>query len=145
METLLGFTLFGSVIAFYISLVVLFFILIFSEFEESGTTATIAFLSFLAFNYFWGNLPLFEIFTLRNIGVYVSIGFIFAIIRTYFKGRELDKEDKKRFDLKEAIFRWWFLFPISAINWIFGKLLKDFYNFIYSKFQKLFEFIFNAQ
>lgn len=145
METLLNFTLFGSVIAFYISLIILFFLFIFSEREESLKVAIGAFLIFSMLNYFWGNLPLLEILTVKNIGIYISIGFIFAIIRTYFKGRELNEKDRKRFNLKEAIFRWWFLFPISSINWIFSKILKDFYNFIYSKFQKFFEFVFNPE
>lgn len=144
MEILLGFTLFGSAIVFYIALAVLLFILIGSELEESGTTATIAFLCFLGFNYLWGNLPILEIITLKNIAIYLGIGFIFAIIRTYFKGRELTPENRKTYKLKEAVFRWWFLWPISTINWVYGKLLKDFYNFAYSKFQKFFEFIFNA-
>lgn len=143
MEQILNLTLFGSFAGFCISLILLFVILIISELESFGFLAFFSFLCFVIFNYYFGNLPLFEIITLRNIGVYTSVGFIFAIIRTYFKGRELEKEDKKYFKLKDAIFMWWFLFPISAINWIFGRLLKDLYNFIYIKFQKFFEYVFN--
>lgn len=140
METLLNFTLFGSAITFFIALVFLFFILIYVEANEKGPIGIIAFLCFLGFNYLGGNVSIFEIFTLKNIGLYISIGFVFAIVRTYFKGRELKG---RYFDLKSSVFRWWFLFPISAINWVFGKLLRDFYSFIYSKFQKFFEFIFH--
>lgn len=145
METLLNFTLFGSELVFYISVISLFIILIFSDPGESLTTAGGAVASFYLFNYFWGNLPLQEILTLKNIGVYTSLGFVFAIVRTYFKGRELDIEERKHFDLKEAIFRWWFLFPIYIINWIWGELLKDLYNFVYVKIKKFFEFIFNLK
>lgn len=142
---ILGFTLFGSIFAFYLSLIVLFLILIISEIEGQGISATFAFIVFVISNYLWGNLPLVDIFSFQNIAMYLGIGFVFAIIRTYFKGRELDKKDRENYELKEAIFRWWFLFPISIINWVFGKLLKDLYNFIYSKVEKFFIFIFNAQ
>lgn len=145
METLLGLSLFGSVFAFYAVLVVLLIIFFSAEFSESGIIAASSFGCFLLLNYFWGNLPLFEIFTFKNIAIYIIAGFIFAIIRTYFKGRELKGDDKKYFDLKSAIFRWWFLFPVSAINWILGKLLKDLYDFVYSKIEKFFNSIFNAK
>ena len=67
----------------------------------------------------------------EKVIMYVFIGLLFAILRTYFESKELNKEYeydslekfKKELDLKSSVFRWWFLFPISAITWLFGTLL----------------------
>ncbi|MFK5282745.1 hypothetical protein ACI3PL_24580, partial [Lacticaseibacillus paracasei] len=80
----------------------------------------------------------------RNISIYLFLGFIFSLIRTYFKGKKLDTKQKEYFELKEHVFRWWLMFPICLITWVFGDLLKDLYNFVYSKLSKVYQSIFNA-
>ena len=139
---LLALTLFGSTLVLGIAVAVLFIALILSDINESGTLATVSFGVFVGLNYFWGNLPLLQIFTIYNILMYVFIGFIFALIRTYFKGRELTSKDKRFYDLRDSVLRWWFLFPISLINWVFGKLLVNVYNLLYDKTEKIFERLF---
>jgi hypothetical protein len=146
MENLIPFAIFGSSLAFAIMVLALIIIFIASDIEESGHIATLALFIALGFNYFWGNFPVLDFFTFKNISIYVFIGFLFSLVRTYFKGKELNKypEEKKRFRLKEHVFRWWFLFPISAINWFFGHLLKDLFNFVYKGFEQFYDRIFNA-
>jgi len=143
MESLLTLTLFGSGLYFLLASLLFFVLLIVSDVIEIGLLASFVTVVFVVLNYKAGNLPLVEIFSLYNILLYVFIGFIFALVRTYFKGKELKEKEKQYFELKEHVFRWWFLFPISAINWIFGKLMKDLWNFTYNKFEKLFTKIFN--
>lgn len=144
MENLITFTLFGSAIWFTIVSLVLIIIYFISEIAEDGSYGFVATLIFIALYYFSGDGKLLNlVFTLQNIILYVTIGFIFSLIRTYFKGRELTKEDRKSFKLKEHVFRWWFLFPFAIINWVCGKILKDLWNLIYSKTSKLYESLFN--
>ena len=144
MGLLIPFTLFGSGIAFGIMLVILFIVLVASDIEEAGEYAFVAFLIAIGLNYFWGTLPLLLLLTFKNALSYVFIGFIFSLVRTYFKGKELSAKEKENFRLKDHVFRWWFLFPISAINWIFRKLLRDLFNLIYEKISVVYNTIFNA-
>ena len=142
------YTLFGSVGLFFTFLGFLVVALILADLSENGYYATISFAIFMGLVYFWGEESqyVFSIFTLKNILMYVFTGFLFSLIRTYFKGKELNKKSKgykETFELKDNVFRWWFLFPISAINWIFGHLLRDLYNWIYSKVEKVYVAIFN--
>ena len=46
-------------------------------------------------------------------------------------------EERKSY-LKGNVFRWWFLFPISLLNWILSDLIEDVYDFIYNKLQRLY-------
>ena len=145
MDYLFSFTLFGSGIAFGITLGILLIILIFSDLGESGVLGFLAFLIAIVLNHFWGNFPILHYLSFRNISIYLFLGFIFSLVRTYFKGKKLNEQQKKYFELKEHVFRWWFMFPICLINWIFGDLLKDFYNLIYTKLSKIYESIFNLK
>lgn len=145
MDGLIPFTLFGSGIVFGLLMFLAFVLLIASDLNESKAGAFVVILGFLGLNYFWGTFPLFEYVTLTNVAIYLFLGFLFSLIRTYFKGRELKKlkRDKEYFDLQGSVFRWWFLFPISLITWVFGTLLKDAYNFLYTHIGKIYESIFN--
>lgn len=138
----LTFTLFGSTVVLAIAFIVTLIVFLASDLTENGTLATVTFVVFIGLNYFWGNLPLKEIFTVYNILMYVFVGFIFAMIRTYFKGRELDERDKRDFDLRDNVLRWWFLFPISLITWVFGDLLSNFYSLMYDKTEIVFRRLF---
>lgn len=46
--------------------------------------------------------------------------------------------------LKGNVFRWWFLWPISLLTWIFSDLLKDVFNFIYDKLKRIFQAVVDA-
>ena len=142
---LIPFSLFGSVIAFNLIVLTALIIIFISEFTESGGFALCTVLVFLVFNFFWGNLEILNYLTLYNIGSYLFLGFIFSLIRTYFKGKEFkdEKRNKSDFWLKQHVFRWWFLFPFSAVNWVFGTLLRDLFNFAYSKVEGMYLKLFN--
>jgi len=43
--------------------------------------------------------------------------------------------------LKGNVFRWWFLFPISLIDWVLSDLVKDVYNWTYKQLHKVYESI----
>ena len=90
MENLIPFTLFGSGIAFGIMLVLLFIILISSDIGEDGIYAFVAVIVAVGLNYFWGTFPILSLISFRNISIYLFLGFIFSLIRTYFKGKKLD-------------------------------------------------------
>lgn len=144
MENILPFTLFGSGVAFGIVAVLLFIVLISADANESGGFALIALLIAIGLNYFWGTFPILSFITVRNVLAYLFIGFLFSLVRTYFKGKKLKPEEKKYFDLKDHVFRWWLLFPISALTWLFGDLLQDLFKFAYSKLDKLYQALFTA-
>lgn len=149
--------LFGSQIGFIIALVALFIAFILADVYENGYSATICALIFVGLNYFWGNLVWLSIFTWTTVGSYLFVGFLFSLVRTYFKGKEFNRDvfynqnkvlvdsnghRKDNFDLKGNVFRWWFLFPISAITWVFGHLVVDLWNFLYSKVEGLYNYLF---
>ena len=140
------YTLFGSVGLFFLGLGILVFTLILADLNENGYYATFSFAVFLGLVYFWGEADILSVFSIKNILMYLFTGFLFSLMRTYFKGKELSKKGKgykETFRLKDNVFRWWFLFPISAINWVFGHLLRDLFNLIYSKVEKVYVSIFN--
>jgi len=159
-----GLVLFDSSIGFGIVLAMLFMAFILADIFENGYSAIVCVLIFIGLNYFWGNFVWLSIFTWFNVGSYLFIGFLFSLLRTYFKGKEFnkhtglfDKDGEKNklydkngnckdgFELKDNIFRWWFLFPISALNWVFGNLLVNLWDLIYSKVNKLYELLFNGK
>lgn len=145
MENLIPFTLFGSGVFFGIMLVAMFIVFIISDINEDGVSAFIFLLITIGLNYFWGNFPILEYFNYKYFLMYLFIGFIFSIIRTYFKGKELSPQKKEYFNLKEHVFRWWFMWFICLINWVFGTLLADFYNFIYKRVGWFYQMLFNAK
>lgn len=144
MENLIPFTLFGSGIAFGVMLILLFIVLLWSDSVESGEIGFVGFLIAIGLNYFWGTFPTLSLISFRNISIYLFLGFLFSLIRTYFKGKQMSEDKKKYFDLKGNVFRWWLMFPFCLINWICRDLLSDFYNFVYSKISKVYQLIFNA-
>lgn len=154
--------LFGSLGWFIAGCVALFITFLLAEAFENGYTAAVATLVFLAANYVWGNFTWLSVFTVPSVVGYLLIGFVFSIIRTYFKGKEFniqktpiperDKKDylvnkhgksKEYFELKEHVFRWIFLWPASLLVWIFGSILFDLWDFLYAKISKMYEYIFN--
>jgi heme/copper-type cytochrome/quinol oxidase subunit 2 len=144
MENLISFTLFGSVVAFGIMAVLLFIVFIWADSVEDGEIGFVALLIAIGLNYFWGTLNPLTIISIRNVSIYLFLGFLFSLVRTYFKGKKLNADEKKYFDLKEHVFRWWLMFPICLITWVCRDLFSDFYDFVYSKMSKVYLSIFNA-
>jgi len=161
MDLQIPFMMFGSALGFLLVSVTLIILLFIFDNNEVGWAGFISFIVFGIVNHFWGNFPLLELFTWKNIFAYVLIGFLFALIRTYFKGQELKRKSmpknvllsesasrtydyRKNFELKDNVFRWWFMWPISFLSWVFTDIVRDIYNFIYSKVEILFTKVFNV-
>lgn len=157
MTELLTFTLFGSVIAFW-SVVLLFVVIAFiSENYKQGIPMFFITIGLVIAHQYKSNFNVLQYFDLANILIYLGIGFVFSLIRTYFyanrkkrkalknyhndenlnKKLEALKEDVKS-DLKGNVFRWWFMWPASAIYWLVSDLIRDLWNSFYDKISKLF-------
>lgn len=166
LESLPQFLLFGSVIYFYISFIIILAIFFWSDAKEMGFHAFAAFLVFITIMHFYSDWDPIGITSWGQVGLYLLMGFIHSLIRTYFYGRkpipkafehypngrstddeiEIHKNNiikDRKSHLKGNVFRWWFLFPISFINWVFSDLIRDVYNFIYSQLQRLYEGVLN--
>lgn len=172
-ESFIGFTMFGSAAWFAAFVIVLIGLVIISEIQEDGVIAFVSVVIFMGFNYFKGSLNISDYISWYDVGLYLGVGFVFSVVRTFFKGKELDGEyevykadqlksiekggpnhynkvEEKskwkldKFNLKEHVFRWWFMFPVCMISWFFGSILKDIWNFVYSKFESLYLKAFNV-
>lgn len=136
-----SFVLFGSFIWFWIIFGLLIITLFASDIQEQGYGASFSLTLFLGLNYFWGNLNILSFLNYKHILMYLCLGLLYSFIRTYFYAKK-EGEIGRRY-LKENIFRWWFLWPISLINWIFSDLISNLYDLIYSKLNILFNKIFD--
>lgn len=146
MKELLDLAIFGSFIWFAIFASILTILLFLAEHEKNGFIATLAVLVFLGINYFWGNIDVVYTFTLRNVLVYLFIGFIYSLLRAYLAGRNKTLEERERYlnsELKGNVFRWWFLSPISLVYWIASDLVGEVYDFVYDKLKIFYSSIFN--
>jgi hypothetical protein len=105
LELLQSFTLFGSIIWFYVSVLALIWLLFYSDIEEQGFGAFFSFLIFIVVTYFWGNFNILSYFSWGLIGSYLGIGLLYSFIKTYFFARK--NGEKGRRYIKENVFRWW--------------------------------------
>jgi hypothetical protein len=142
LEGLLALAIFGSFTWFCILTGLLICIFFWSENVEHGEIAFAGLVAFLIINYYWGNLPISNYISWINALIYFGIGFLYAILKCYVYGTKSNDAKWDKDHLKGNVFRWWFLWPISLINWIFSDLLKDFYNLLYRVFKNTFEFFF---
>lgn len=140
MDALLSLAIFGSFVWFCIFLAALLVAFFWAENVEQGGIAFVAIVAFATINYFWGNIPLFSYLNWTNALIYLAIGLIYAVIRTYFYGRNSTERDIHY--LKGNVFRWWFLWPISLLNWIVSDLIKDLWDWVYERFHGMFEYFF---
>lgn len=166
MEALVGLTLFGSVVWFWISVAVFLIICFLSDIAENGFLAFATLVLLVVGYHFKGNVePLLQVLSLVNILVYLGIGLGFSVLRTFFAGRKLGVEIselpkgkgsngysdyestvkylKEHFldDLKGNVFRWWFMWPISLITWAITDIVKEVYDFIYSKMKGFYNWV----
>ena len=172
MEALLALTLFGSIIWFWMSVLVFLIICFISEIEENGFLAfgTLV-LIIIAYNV-WGDIKaILPLFSFVTVSIYLVIGLVFSILRTFFMGRTLGKKIKnliksneelrianpryayddgtsikglrKPFidDLKGNVFRWWFMWPVSMITWLITDLIKDMWDYVYSKIKNFYNYL----
>lgn len=96
-------------------------------------------------DYFWLKIDLMRFLTFENIFIYLLLGLVYSIIRTFFYGKTIKAEDKPIYKgvLKEKIFIWWLFFPISLIDWLVFNLLEKLFNLIYKSVESLFWKVFN--
>lgn len=152
-------TLFGSVIWFWVSVAVFLTICFASDINKNGFYAFGTLVVFIILFNFWGNIePILSFLTVKNIFIYLGIGFLVATLRTFVASKKLKKKIKKLPDekpkeypyttKKEAknefikelegnVSRWWFMWPISSISF----LIKDGWEFVYSKIKGYFKYI----
>lgn len=149
------FLLFGSALYFWFLVVIIAIVLFSSEANENSLRAFISIGIFLVVTQLFSTFDILSFVTLKYVGIYFGIGAVYALIRTYIYGRKraIEKSTKDfsgsyptesgfdfdtRVRLKRNVFRWWFMFPISLLFWVFSDLLKELYNFVYDKVKGLF-------
>lgn len=137
------FTIFGSLVWGIIILITLILIFTYSELEEVGHLAFVAFLIFLGINYYWGNLDIKKYLNFYYLGSYLLIGFIYSIIKVVYLGKSLNSDEKRYFHLKDHILRWILMWWISLIVWLFSGLLQDVWSKIWKKIEKFYNYLFN--
>ena len=154
--------LFGTVLWFWIGVSILALSCIISEATKEGRGSFVVFLIFLLCYYFSNELVLGDylgIISWTWVGVYIGIGIVFAIFRTWWYGYEnkeeyqklLNKDDKnsagyflekKKRYLKGNVTRWMAQWPISLPYWILIDLLGEFWSWVYDVFANLFTHLF---
>lgn len=151
LESLLGIALFGSFLWFLLLVAAMIILLVSFEANESGTGATLSFIGFLALCHFGGALKeLTQYFSWGLLGAYLTVGFIYALIRFYGWGRKFRETDQKNRRLpsfeekRNNALRWWLNWPASIIWWTMSDLLRFIWNKIYSIASKTFDVVFNA-
>jgi len=167
MEFLGTFILWGSAIWFWIISLTWIIILGFSEKDANGWWGLGATVIFAIILYSGNSNIEISFITWENVIMYVAIGFVYSLFRTFLFGRKTRKKikkegiekyngyelsttgslewelERKKDELKENFFRWWFMFPISLLYWIFSDLFVDLYNSIYSRIKGVINAIFD--
>ena len=86
METILNllpaFTLFGSAVIFWLTIIVLIIVFELSDIYENGYIATFALSIFIFLTWKWSDFNIFTYVTLINVLIYLGIGFIYAGIKS---------------------------------------------------------------
>lgn len=156
-------TLFGGVLWFWLSVVVFLTICIASDVNENGFYAFGTLVVFVIVFNFWGDIsPLLGFITVKNILMYIGVGFLYATLRTFVSSKKLKKllktlpeekpseypyttkQDAKNDFKKELggnVFRWWFMWVINALVWLFKDLIGMGWDYVYSKVKFYFNWI----
>jgi len=88
-EQLLTITIFGYVTWWIIISIAIILIFVVSDLSENGYVATFFLVVYVAIFYIWGNVgdsKILSIFTISNLSIYLGIGFIYALIKSYLFG-----------------------------------------------------------
>lgn len=167
---LIYFSLWGSIIAFLIASILWLISLFLSERYKNGFVGLFCTIIFSALLFQGSNID-YSFITWTNFGLYIGIGFVHALLRTYLFGIDIKKKIKDKFventknenlnhrssektileiesnyarmEIKESFFRWWLMFPISFMYWLFSDLAIRVYDKIYNIIQKFVYFLFN--
>ncbi len=147
MGALLALTLFGTFWGALIGIVLFLIICWLADIYENGFFATAALIVICVLFYYKGAnfAPFMFIISWTFAGTYLGIGLVYSVIRVFFEGRKLGKKiqdlpkgntSQKDYvidKLSGNVSRWWFMWPISLINWVLTDLLRDFWDYVYSK------------
>lgn len=162
-ESLPQISLFGNVLAFWGLTLGLFITVFILDFKEESVASISCIAIFAVLVYFWGDIEAFAFLSLKNAGYYFLVGVVFALIRTYLHGikklkyngyasdpstaelkSNLEKQEDDKFEgLKDNVLRWWSLWPISLFNWLLTDFIRQIGSWIYDRFNKVFEGVFN--
>lgn len=132
LETLVTFTLFGQIWAFYTVVLIFIFLLFMAEMEEQGGISLTSLVVLSVLLYWKGDgyddTAINDYLTWGNLCIYLSIGLVYSLTRLYLISRNYEvsynqnKEDAlgriKRIASKN-FFRWILQFPISLIAFLF--------------------------
>jgi len=155
--------LFGSIFWTVVIILVLIGAFIWAEVNENGYIAIIFSFAIAVVLYLWGpDLwdKITSVVTLGMVFLYLGIGLFHSMFRTFvFARKKIKKENQERggfdiklksgwianlkFDLQGNVFRWWFMWPISLLVWIFSDFIKDLYDWVYGKLKAMYEGIFD--
>jgi hypothetical protein len=140
------------------ALLVLLIILFVSEVSENGFLATVFSLIIGVCFFFYGKdtwNSFVSILTVKTIVMYIIAGLVFAIFRVFMHGRNemrkavhfkatgnIGKYDINK-EIKESVFRWWFLWPVSLIVWVIKDFINEIYDLVYVAFDRFFNSVMN--
>lgn len=129
MEFILSLALFGGFVYLAIIVGLFLFISFYAEYNTNGVPAFIFLLVLSAVIYFWGNdavHSLAQFITWTGVGIYLAIGLIFSLIRTYFYGRRkgiyFEEEEIKFYTLNNLLSTEQLKLEIPERELIFQKL-----------------------
>lgn len=142
MSGILALAFFGSFFWFCVITGLILIMCFISENVKQGGLAFTGLVIFLLVNYFWGNVPVMDYVSWMNTLAYFGVGFVYAILKTIAYGSKSSNVTRDITYLKGNVFRWWFIWPVSLLNWIFSDLMKDLFNFLYTKLKGTFEYFF---
>lgn len=156
---MLEYTIFNSVLLFYLFSLFLLIILFFTEVSRSYGIMIAAVIGYSALIYFDSNIDYKNIFKVQYIPIYIGIGIIWSFYKTYLFGKkrssainkiEAIKGYNKNYEIKNSkdklrdlVVHWIVLWPLSLLRYIFSSLFKDLYNWIYKKVSFIYNKIFD--
>jgi hypothetical protein len=110
-------------------------------------------------HFFGGTAHNYVDLSYKGVGIYIGIGFLYAIIRVFFLGAKTKINDipaylkpenidawvkeKKNSIIQHNVWRWWINWPFSLIGWILGDVFKWFRTILWKLLKSLFMAVFN--
>jgi len=113
------------------ALLFFFVFLIWGEVEESISILGLVTIVFCGVNYLWLHFPLVQYVTWQNVGMYLFVGFVYSLLKTWELSKKLTPKKKEYIRLEDYVFRWIFFWPISLLVWIFSDLVRVIWEWIY--------------
>lgn len=150
LEFLSGITLFGAAWTFWACVIFLIGVFFYSEHERNGFIATFFTAVFIGSFWYGGSGIIILGINYPFLAGYLIVGIVFSMIRTFVDGAKFAKEISKtepdsrnyiktrRPSLKNNVFRWISLWPISLIYWAVTDLMFDIFSGIWMYVEKIY-------